>query len=47
MIEVRNDLGKVLFRLLVQVGNGNASGKNGIVGMFAREVCGGFGGQIL
>ena len=39
VMQISDKLREVLCRLLVQVGDGDTSGKDGIVGVFGGEVC--------
>lgn len=47
VVEIGHDGGEGLFRLLVQVGNGNTGGEDGIVGVFGRKIRSGLSGEIL
>lgn len=47
VVEVFDDLGKVLRGLFVQVGDGDARSKHGIVWVFRAEVSGGFRRKVL
>src|SRR2546425_11135 len=47
VVQVCDDLGKVLLGLLVKVGDGNAGGKNGVVWVLGGEVCRSLGSKVL
>lgn len=47
VIEIAHDLREALLGLLVQVGDSDPGGKDGIVGMFGCKVCGGLRCEVL
>jgi hypothetical protein len=47
LVEVVDDGGKGLLGFLVQVGNGDSGGENGIIGVLGREVGSSLGREVL
>ena len=47
IVQICDDVGEILLRFFVQVGNGDASRKNSVVWMFGGEVCCSLSRQIL
>ena len=47
VIQIFDDMREVLLRLFVEIGHGNTSGEDSIVGMFCRQISSCLGGEVL
>jgi hypothetical protein len=47
VIQIFDDMRKVLLRLFVEVGHSNTSREDSIIGMLCRQICSCLGGEVL